>query len=117
LAWLSISVRFFELSFLLLLRLFFVSLISLFCFTAHILGPFLSFLFWSCFFVSCSKGCLPVTDALYSNFTGYVYFLLLSLLFLTFPYSRSPSRYMHTSFYDITIGISDPTVFIPPQGC
>jgi len=41
------------------------------------------------------KDCLPVTDAFITNSTGWV----------------------HTSFFDITYGISDPTVFDPPSSC
>merc|ERR1711879_1060533 len=39
--------------------------------------------------------CIPVANGFYSNKTGYE----------------------HTDFFDITGGIPDPTVFIPPQGC
>jgi len=41
------------------------------------------------------KECLMVTEGFFSNKTGFV----------------------HTSVYDITLGISDPNVFIPPSEC
>ncbi|XP_033127891.1 mammalian ependymin-related protein 1-like isoform X2 [Anneissia japonica] len=40
-------------------------------------------------------GCLPVREGYYSNQTGFI----------------------NTEFFDITLGISDPNVFIPPQEC
>lgn len=40
-------------------------------------------------------GCAPVTDAYFSQRTGFV----------------------HWSFYDVTLGISDPNVFVPPAEC
>ncbi|XP_071962806.1 mammalian ependymin-related protein 1-like [Antedon mediterranea] len=40
-------------------------------------------------------GCLPVKEGYYSNQTGYI----------------------STEFYDITLGISDPNVFLPPKEC
>ncbi|XP_071962541.1 mammalian ependymin-related protein 1-like [Antedon mediterranea] len=40
-------------------------------------------------------GCLPVKEGYYSNQTGYI----------------------STEFYDITLGISDPNVFMPPKEC
>ncbi|XP_035826505.1 mammalian ependymin-related protein 1-like [Aplysia californica] len=42
-----------------------------------------------------SPDCVPVASGYYSNQTGY----------------------LHTSFYDITGGIPDPSVFIPPSNC
>ncbi|XP_065184344.1 mammalian ependymin-related protein 1-like [Sycon ciliatum] len=42
-----------------------------------------------------SVGCVPVTDSYVSSTTGFI----------------------HWTFYDVTLGISDPNVFIPPSNC
>jgi len=39
--------------------------------------------------------CLPVHERIFTNATGHIW----------------------TSFYDVTLGISNPNIFVPPKGC